>query len=117
MAAITFNNESGINPTSPYIPYNGGGQFLDSPLRFDTAAGGRLGTWYSGVQKGLMIENNGTLTTLGDTTLSMKVGSASPGVAATITGSVTSASAGLLSGSYLNVIINGSSYKLALFNP
>ena len=117
MASISFNNQSGVNPTSPFLPYNGGGVFLDSPLRFDTGSGGRLASWYSGVQKGILIENSGTLTTIGDSTINLKVGSANAGTAMTVNGSVTSGTVGLLSGQYLNVSINGSSYKLALFNP
>lgn len=117
MAAILLNNQSGLNPTSPFLPYNGGGVFLDSPLRFDTAHGGRLASWYNGVQKGILIENNGTLTTIGDSTINLNVGSANLGIAMTINGSVTSGTSGGASGQHLNVTINGSSYKLALFNP
>lgn len=117
MAAILLNNQSGLNPTSPFLPYNGGGVFLDSPLKFDAASGGRLASWYNNVQKGILIENSGTLTTIGDNTINVKVGSANLGIAMTINGFVTSGTSGGASGQHLNVTINGSSYKLALLNP
>jgi len=117
MASITLTNNSGLNPTTPYIPYNGGGVFLDSPLRFDASSGGRLATWYSGIQKGILIETNGTLTTIGDNSINIKVGSANSGIAATINGSVTSATSGGVSGQHLVVNVNGAAYKIQLLNP
>lgn len=117
MASISITNNSGLNPTSPYIPYNNGGVFGDSPLRFDALAGGRLASWFGGVQKGILIETNGTLTTIGDTGINLKVGSANPNIAATITGSVTSGTSGGASGQHLIITVNGSTYKIALLNP
>lgn len=118
MAGISLSRVSGINPTSPYIPYNGGAAgFLDSPLRFDTSAGGRLATWYAGQQKGLLIENNGNLTTIGDS-ITIKVGSGLPGVAMTANGAgITSGSSGGASGQHLVIGVNGTGYKIPLNNP
>lgn len=141
MAAITISSPGGaqINPRSPFVPYNNNGVFSDSMLTqsddytFFTAlnAGNEndvtgllinnhLGSYqfgdFQGVLNNSFIEidwNTGSIKNW--TSADYEINLLTDGQIK-LNGSITAASAGGSAGLHLELIINGTLYKIALLN-
>ena len=120
MASITISSQgANLNPTSDILPYRNGNEFEDSPLQSPSGAilQTKFGNIASGL-KGILLDpttfqyalgdwanvDNGTSITINDNGSAININ----GLITTTTGVHSP------SGTYLNLIINGTSYYLNL---
>lgn len=101
-----------LNPTPNYIPINDGTvNFADSRLFFQN---GRLVTKDAGTTKGLSLDFNANIYSIGDTNI-LQCGTGLPSKAFAVSGSgLTAVGSGGASGQHLIVQVNGTTYKIAL---
>lgn len=120
MAGISITSQgANLNPTSDILPYRKGNKFEDSPLQ--SSSGGTVQTKFGNVAsglKGILLDPSTGQYALGDWA-NVDNGTAiiinDNGVSININGLITTTTGvHVASGTYLNLIINGSSYYLNL---